>query len=571
VSGVDDSGRPETPPASSDRSQQPPAPGPWKVSGAWNIPDVEPEDPPEPGRPLAALVSFHYLRAAVRRRRLRCLLAGLVGLVLAAGFLVSGQPTATTTLLLTRAARNDTSDPMATDMALLSSRTVALRTTQALGLAMAPEDFLASVRVVSSKSSDLLQLTMTGPTTAEAVRRLDRFSREYLDYRAKQILAQADALQLGYRKRIATLQQQVDGLNERITDLGRTAGTSKAAADSLSDAITQRQKLIDGISVFEGQTQDAAVEPNTIRISSRVIDDPAPVPAGGRRHVALVLATGLIVGLALGLGLTVLQALLSDRLWLRAEVASALGTRIPVSVRRLAPPRVPWLGTLRLLPWIGARRARRSVDRQLMAHALTRAVAEPGPRHSLTVLCLGNSDDMRFGVAAAAVELLGRGTASTVIDLTVSGRVQQAVGKMISNGSAERPEVVRPRVVPSLTEGPSDLDAVGWDDVALAKAKNGVILVVADFDPAVGVDHLAAWADRVVVAVTAGRSSVELVRTTGELVRAAGLHLQHAVLLEARGDDISSGVMTVSEQSDAGATPTTRPGPDAAAGGSRVL
>ncbi len=553
MSGMDDPGRPETPAASSDRFQPPPPPGPWKVSGAWNIPDVEPEDPQEPGRPPAALVSFHYLRAAVRRRWVRCLLAGVVGLVLGAGFLVNSQATATTMLLLSRNAKNDGSDPMATDLALLTNREVGARTTRALGLSMAPEDFLASVRVVPSKSSDLLQLTMTGPTPGEAARRLRAFSQEYLDFRSSQILAQSDVLQQRYAQRLGELERRLGELDARLEEL---QGSTPAIASRRADALAERREVIANIDVVQGQQEQVTLEQDTVRVASRVIDTAAPVPPGGRRHVALVLASGLIGGLALGLGLTVLQALLSDRLWLRTEVGSALRTTVPVSVRRLAPPRLRWLAILEFLPWIGARRARRSIDRQVMAHALVKAVPEPGRRQSLTVLCLGNSDDMRFGVAAAAAELRRGGTASTIIDLTVSGRVDRAVSRVIGKVSEQRPDVVRPDVVPSLTNGPSDLDTVDWDDVALAKAKNGAILVLADFDPAVGVDHLAAWSDRVVVAVTAGRSRVELVRTAGELVRVAGLHLQHAVLLEARVDDISSGFTTLAEQ-DGVTTPST--------------
>ena len=114
------------------------------------------------------------------------------------------------------------------------------------------------------------------------------------------------------------------------------------------------------------------------------------------------------------------------------------------------------------------------------------------------------------------------------------------------------------------------MEAADWDDVSLAKAKNGVTLVIADFNPAVGVAHLTAWSDRVLVAITAGRSSVELVRTTGELVRAAGLHLQHAVLLKARSDDITSGFAPLSEQEGAVTSPSTRPEADAGSGRSRV-
>jgi hypothetical protein len=284
----------------------------------------------------------------------------------------------------------------------------------------------------------------------------------------------------------------------------------------------------------------------------------------------LVLASGLIAGLALGLGLTVLQAILSDRLWLRTEVASALETTVPLSVRRLAPPRLRLLTSLSFLPWVRARLSRRSADRQLMAHAIAKAVPEPGRRQSLAILCLDNSRDMRFGVVAAASELRRRGVGSTIIDLTASGRVQKAVENGIKTAPQERPEVFRPHVVPSLTKGPSDLETADWDDVAVAKAKNGVTLVVADFDPAVGVDYLTAWSDRVIVAITAGRSSVELVRTTGDLVRVAGLHLQHAVLLGARRDDISSGFATLFEQDLAETSPTSRPEPDVASGRSHV-
>jgi capsular polysaccharide biosynthesis protein len=565
VSGVDDPGRPEGSNPPPERSQQPPRPAPWKLAGAWNIPDVAPEDPYEPGRPYGALVTFHYVRAAVRRRWLRCLLPGLIGLVLAVGFLAVSPPTATTTLLLTRVATNDATSPMATDMSLLTTRAVAQTTIDELGLTMAPEDLLATVHPVPSESSNVLQLTMTGPTAAEAVRRLKQFSQDYLDFRSKTILAQSTALIDDYNARIKGLQKQVSDLDAQIQQLQTGGGVE----DNLTDKVAQRSKLTEQIGTFQSQVQDLTLQQDGIKYASRVIDSPAPVPTGGRRHVVMVLVSGLVAGLALGLGLTVMQTLLSDRLWLRAEVASALKTTVPMSVRRLAPP---WrlLAPLSFVPWVRTRLSRRSADRQLMAHVIAAAVPGPGRRQSVALLCLGNSGDMGFGVVAAASELRRRGMASTIIDLTVSGRVGAAVGRVTGTVSDERPEVFRPSVVPSLTRGPAELDTADWDDVALAKAKNGVTLVIADFDPAVGVDHLAAWSDRVIVAITAGRSSVELVRTTGELVRVAGLHLQHAVLLKARGDDITSGFVTLSEQEAAEASPRSGEEPDAGSGRSHV-
>jgi hypothetical protein len=129
-----------------------------------------------------------------------------------------------------------------------------------------------------------------------------------------------------------------------------------------------------------------------------------------------------------------------------------------------------------------------------------------------------------------------------VVDLTNDGVVQPALRRLRDLSERERPDVFRPSVVPSLTRGPADLEAADWDDVAMAKARNGVTLILADLDPAVGVDHLAAWSDDVVVAVTAGASSVELVRTAGDLIRSVGLRLRGAVLLHAVRDDKSSGM-----------------------------
>ena len=223
MSSVNDLGGPETS-GLPDRAQSPPPQAAREAGGPWNIADAGPDYSPDPTRPLGGLVTFHYLRGAVRRRALRCVLFGLAGLLLAAGFLAVSPPTATTTLLLTRVAKNDGSSPMATDLSLLTTREVAETTIGALGLTMSPDDLLASVHAVTSTSPDVLQLTMTGPTTAEAVRRLGRFSQDYLDFRAHQVLAQSDALVEGYQHRIQDLQSQVDGLNSGSSNWGRAAG-----------------------------------------------------------------------------------------------------------------------------------------------------------------------------------------------------------------------------------------------------------------------------------------------------------------------------------------------------------
>jgi capsular polysaccharide biosynthesis protein len=508
---------------------------PWKRPEAWNIAGVAPEEPGDPAGPIPTLVSFHYLRAAVRRRWRFCALFALVGMLLAVAFLVAGpaSPTATTTLRLTHGEQAEPSGAVATDISLLATRTVAERTISALGLTMSPEDLKDSVKAEPTGSAEILHLNMTASTNAEAVRRLEAFTKEYLDFRAKQMSAQSDILIQGYSDQIATLQSRVKTLSAQIE-------TADEDADRLS-AITERAQANEAINGLQEAVQDATLRQNAVVQASGIIDPPAPMSPGGLRRVLLVLVSGMIGGVAIGFGVVVLQAILSDRLRLRIEVASALNASVLLSVRRIEPLPLP-VRIVTFLPWVGILDGRRAVDRQRMAHALEKAVPEPGGRQSLAVLCLGNADEMRFALVAAAVALQRHGRTVTIIDLTETGRVASAVARRAGTPVEESPEVFRPSAIPSLAKGPSYIDSADWENVALEKGGNGVTLILADFDPAVGVDHLTAWTDCVVVAVTSGKSSVELVRTAGDLIRSVDLRLRGAVLLKAVRDDVSSGI-----------------------------
>jgi capsular polysaccharide biosynthesis protein len=515
-------------------------PPPWNLSEAWNIPDDAPEDPDYQPRPLATLVSFHYLRAAVRRRWRFCAVVALLGVLLGVAFLAANpaRRTATTTLRLAHQPAADPSGAMATDISLVRTRSVAARTIKDLGLTIRPEDMMSSVKAVPTGSTEILQITMSAPTDAEAVRRLDSFTREYLSFRATQISADSNALISGHESQINDLRAQAQTLLKQVETLS-AAGTR--AADQLSAATAKQLQLEDKISTLQGTVDEERLQQQAIVSSSRVIDPAAPTSPGGLRRMVLVLASGLIGGMAIGVGVVVLRAILSDRLWLRVEVASALNTSVLLSVGRISSlPRL--LRIVGWLPWIRAAAARRAVDRQRMARAIEKAVPESGRRHCLAVVCLNNSDEMRFGVAAAALDLQNQRRMATIVDVTEAGRVGSAVARCAGASVDNAPAVLRPVVVPSLAGGPPHIESADWGDVTLANGKNRVTLILADIDPAIGVDHLTAWTDSVIVAVTAGKSSVELVRTAGDLVRSVGIQLRGAVILGAVRDDMSSGM-----------------------------
>jgi capsular polysaccharide biosynthesis protein len=570
MTSIDDGTRPEGRRPGVDRgSASPPKPKPWQVTSAWNMPDVAPDDPNDAARPLAALVSFHYLRAAVRRRWVRCTVPAVLGLLAAVGFLVLNPslPTARTAFLLTHDPGVDPNAASATDVSLLTTQTVAQRTVKALGLNMSAQALLDSVTPVPTGSAEVLQLTMTGPSGAEAVRRLDMFAQQYLQFRAEQVAAQSNILIKGFNDRIAKLKNDFDATNKQIQVL---AARGDSVTDSMSEAITQRSKLNGQIGDLEQQEQQAELQRSSIVLASKVIDPPAPVSTSRIKHTVVVLASGLIVGLASGLLLVIVQAILSDRLWLRLEVASALDTAVLLSVRRLAPPALV-ARTLGFVPALRRRAERTAADRHRMGDAIAQLAMLPRRRPALAVLSLDGSDEMRFGVAAAAVAAVRHGRSALVVDLTARGSVASALERLPDVVAADRPEVFRPSVVPSLTRGPADLVAAEWDEVALAKARNGVTLILADLDPAVGADHLTAWTDDVVIAVTAGQSSVELVRTAADLVRSVGLELNGAVLLRSVRDDLSSGSFTRGTSADDGREAPARPAARADKGAERSL
>jgi len=418
------------------------------------------------------------------------------------------------------------------------TRTVAERTITTLGPSIAPEDFLKSVTAVPI-GADILSLRLTASTDAEAVGRLAALTSTYLDFRAAQLSLQSDVVVDGMNQRIDALQSQVSDLTRRIDELSTQGETG---ASPISDAVAERAQVTAQIGTLQQSVQDATLQTTSIVSASRVIDPAAAEPTGGKRRIILGLASGLIGGTVIGVGLVLFLAITSDRLRRRFEVAAALEVPVPVSVGRLAP--LPPL--LRRPPPLRYIDARRADGRQRLAHAIEMALPESGRRASIAVACVDNADEVRFAVATAAAVMEGLGRRVLLIDLTEQGRLAAAVTELMLTPREidDRPTVLRPRGIPALAQELSDLRIVGheYEEQVPPPGRRDVTLVLADLDPSVGADHLAVWTKRVVIAVSGGLSSAERVRTAGDLVRAAGLDLRFAVLIRAHVTDESSGV-----------------------------
>jgi hypothetical protein len=497
--------------------------------------DFDEVDETSRGRSNPTLVSLHFVRSALRRRWLVCVLFAVVGLVAAAAFLVTSPQAhiAKTVLVLSHDPEIDPSRAMSTDVSVLGTRTVATKTIASLGLTMAPDEFLKSVRV-EPVSSELMSITLTAPTDAEAIRRLATLTTIYLDFRGEQLTLQSNVLVTGMQQRIEKLQGEIAALSRRIEQL---AGSSASSDSTLSDTIAQRAYIQGQVDTLRQSVEDATLRNASVVASSRVIDPPATDAGGLKRRIVLTLASGLIGGAALGCGIVLFFAITSDRLRRRSDVAAALEVAVPVSVGRIAPLPQRWLS----LPYLRELDGQRTEERHRLAHAIEMELPSPRQSGRLGVVCIDNADEVSFAVATAASNLTADGCSVAVIDLTKQGSLQREVVSS-TIGATHRSTVLRPRGIPVLASGMADLGAIGEEDGAIPSLDRiDVTLVLADLDPSVGADYLLAWTDRAFVAVTAGRSSAEMVRTAADLVRNAGLELRLAALLHSERIDESSG------------------------------
>lgn len=531
------------------------------TNASWRIDDPEPQ-------PLAAtsggpgLVSLHFVLTALRREwRVWAGLAA-IGMLLGVAWSLHSPPkdVATVTLMLAHDPATDPAQSMATDVSLLRTGTVANDVIRRLRLDMSPYELQTSV-VVQAVSNNVLVLDVSGPDDAAAVSRARTLADSFLEFRATQLRSQSNALTRGYGERITTLREESARLNEQYEALRRStpAGSARASEllDKMSQAGTQTESAQQAI-------EDASFKTDSIIAASYVLDPPAARPDPSTlKGVVFAMAAGVIAGTATGVILVLLRALTSDRLRLREEVALALAAPVRVTVGEVRARSTPW--RLRRSPT-------RSQARQLLVQALDAEIPRPqivrsagsghedrpreaGRRISPTRMALAAVDSVEpaeLVVAALAARLSAEGLAVFVVDLTEAGGLGPALARAWEQQGApsSRPEPVlhRPDGVPALARGPAGLsvatstDLPPTDPCREAWDRADVALTLVEVDPALGVEHVASWADQVVVLVTAGRSSAERLSTVAELIRAAGLRLHFAMLVGSTGRDDSLGL-----------------------------
>ena len=491
----------------------------------WNID----EDEAVSGQHVASLfVSLHFLRAALQRRWKTVAAFVYCGVVVALAAMVLLPPasSATTSLVLAHPAGQDPVTAMATDVSLLRTRTVAQNTIDTLNLSTTADE-LQSTITVATPSPDIMSITITAASPAEAVRRLGALSDSYVAFRSEQVRSQSDGVVAGDRERIKQLQEQSTTLSQQYGVLARQSDASSQA--EAADVLTHRSQLDAEIATLQQDIQQSAIEAESILAASHTVDAPAANPPHAAKRLVLVMMSGLIVGTALGVAVVLFHALLSNRLRRRDEVALALGRPVRFSA-----------GTSR--SWWSRRERldQRGVD--VLAAGFGTALTDGAKVERVALVSVGAVKEAALVVSRLADHLASVGQRVCVVDLSESGALAETghVGGwavLHPGGTAATTPGTGPLTLVSAFSGKPAPGEPGRDEWAKAQ----IVLVLGDAQLGVGAAPLSSWADQAVLLVRAGRASAEFLDSVGRVFDASGLGIDFAMLVGADAGDESPG------------------------------
>ena len=503
----------------------------------------------------AGLPGWGFIAAAARRSVRFWAATAVVGLILGLGlYLQHRSYQASTSVVLVPNPAELPTDAILTDIALAQSRTVAQRAEHQLGLQENAISFLGTYKV-TAVTDRVLQITASGPSGIAAVARARAVAGSFLAVRAHQLEEQQHQEITALQSEVTQARQQISTLSGEINQLTTQPATParQARLTALRAKTTQAQTQLQALQqAITGNQVNVRLSTTQLVQGSQVLDAATLVPSSRVKHAALYIGGGLIAGLAVGLGLVVVRALVSDRLRRRDDVAHALGVPVRLSV-----------GPVRVSRWLPGRSglagARRRGVQRIAAH-LRDALPRRGRRPAaLAVLAVDDPPVAALSVVVAALSCVRAGQQVVLADLCPGAPAARLLGVRepgTGTVSVEGGQLVvvvpgqddvaagplRPSSPPARRPAP---------EVARACGPADVLFTLAQLDPALGAEHLATWASGAVAVVTAGRSSWAKIHAVGEMARLSGTPLVSAVLVGADKTDESLGAAPPAEPAQA--------------------
>jgi len=513
----------------------PALPQPGAMEFGTELTVVAPSGPPvEPQPPVVLvgrLVSLRFVLSALRRRRKIWLSLAALGLVVGLAYhvVVPRSFNATATLYLAHSPATDDGVDMENDLALLQTNAVAEQAAARLGHpSLTPGELLGKEPGVAV-SDNILTINVSGPSKAEAIRRANAVAYAYLSFRKQRNQEQVNAVASALKAQITALQKQVNSLSARINNLGSSAQGNAAAA-----LVGEQSADTGEIATLEQTLQQDQINNLTVATGSRVLTPGMLAPASTKKLFLLSGISGLIGGLVIGVAFVAVQAVVSNRLRRRDEVASLLGAPVELSLKPVRHPR------LRPEGWIRRSALKPRGEVGAFAGYLRRHGVSHGDRTTLLVIALDDLTVPAAALAALANRLADENKSVLVADLTSESLLARGIEDLRMDG-------------PALTEGPggslhvltpSPDQVSGVAEPPWVATGHGAqaVLVLTTVDPGKGAWHLS-WAREAVVSVTAGHSSAQRVSSTAVLLRAAGITIRSGVLLGADVQDESIGLL----------------------------
>ena len=497
------------------------------------VDDVTVDDGTEDG---PGTITFRDLKETARRYRRLWVAIALVGLLIGAAFhlLVPAKYAATSDLYMSEPLNVDPAQALPDDVSLLQTSAVAERAVTALHLGPAysangAAEFLGMYQG-SAISDVILRVKLSAPSKAAAVRDTTAVVKAFFEVRDAELTSQTQVIVAGLNEQLKGLNSDVDRLNSAIGTLSAGSNVSQTSSQ-LAQLVSERSADLSQVSQLQVQMQQDLLDESSVVKGSHVLDPAAPVKVSEKKLIAEDGISGLVAGLALGLGGVIVWSVLSDRPRRRSDVAAALGAPVELSLDRFRKRR--FLRKWRLRRVLRKRGLDlRLAEGRLMAHL--GAVNGSG----LAVVALEATEmPAALMVAATALSLASEGRNVVVVDSAGGRPLGRIFGANRATGAPTSVSFAGHTIrLVVATDDPGEL-------ARLARpAGTGPVLVLTGLDPAIGADHLAAWASGAVIVLTAGETTAVRLAATAQMLDRAGLPVRSAILVGAGREDESVGL-----------------------------
>jgi capsular polysaccharide biosynthesis protein len=481
-----------------------------------------------------AFASLGFIGSSIRRTRRFWLAMAAVG-VIVGGALFAYFPVsyaATTTVLLKNNPGEDAVSAMQTQVTMAQSQTVAANTAKALGLTQSVSSFRAAY-TASVVTNQILSITVTAPTAQGAVDRARELSKQYLKFRASLLTALQDKELANFDTQIPAAQAHIAALQAKVSQL-EASGSDPAQLGALKNALKVAQEQLPTLeSTVTGLKSEAQNTTAAMIYGSQVLNPATLNHHSNLKDLLEYAVSGLIGGLALGLGIVVVRDLISDRLRRRDDIAAALGAPVKLSTGPLKDSRLPG----------GPSRADRERDLRRLTGYLRSAVPR---KHrggaTLAVIPVDNTSEIAPAVVALVESCAKDGAQVVFADLTKGAVVAGMLGSASAGVRSVRvgglqvvvavpdPDDVLPSGPMRASSGSAQQLAPPSDSLLSACRQADLLITIAELDPALGGDHLATWATDAVALFTAGRTHGGRAYAVGEMLRLADLRVTGVVI-----------------------------------------